>query len=193
MKIFIITVVTTGIIASISYLIIYKYIKSKFERTANDPYANDRAPESINSSNSDREAQRTVSEQEIVNLESSIDKKLPEFYKNFLMNYPKDIMLLGAPYNTVSELSLPNTTTRIAELNSLEFVPADILVIGEDGLGNVYYNILSDNNSVIYLFDHEAPKYLNSGQNVIDWYKSWDLKFNNLDEMISYLKESFSE
>ncbi|MDJ0624240.1 MAG: SMI1/KNR4 family protein [Desulfocapsaceae bacterium] len=193
MKIFIIVAVVTAIIASIYYYFLYKYIKSKFEKTAENHAAEDTDFQAIDYSRGHDEAEQPVSEQEIADLEAAMGKKLPNFYKSFLMHYPTELLQLGAPYNTVSDLSLPNTTARIAELNSLEFVPADILVIGEDGMGNLYYTQLNDNDGVIYLFNHEEPIYQDVDEEVIDWHTSWEMKFHNLDEMISYLQESLAE
>lgn len=171
----------------------YKYIKSKFERTSENHAAEDTDFQAIDYSSGNDEVEKSVSEQDIADLEAAMGKKLPDFYKSFLLNYPTELLQLGAPYNAVSDLSLPNTTARIAELNSLEFVPADILVIGEDGMGNLYYTILSDSKGVIYLFNHEEPMYLDGDEEVIDWHTSWEMKFDSLDEMISYLQESLAE
>lgn len=193
MKILMVVAVVTAIIASIYYYFLYKYIKSKFENKSANHSAEDTYFQAIDYSSGHDEAEHLVSEQDITNLEAAMDKKLPDFYKSFLMHYPSELLQLGAPYNTVADLSLPNTTARIAELNSLEFVPADILIIGEDGMGNLYYTILSDNGDVIYLFNHEEPIYLDGDEEVIDWHRSWEMKFDSLDEMISYLQESLAE
>lgn len=193
MQIFIVVTVIAAIIAALYCYVFFRYIKSKLQGAADDACSGTHGAVIDHSARDEIEVLGLFSESDIINLESLIHKKLPEFYASFLMNYPEDLVALGAPYNTVSELSLPNTRARIVALNALEFVPAGILVVGEDGLGNLYYNILSDSNSVIYLSNHEAPQYLAGGEGEIDWHASWDLKFHDLDEMISFLKESFSE
>jgi hypothetical protein len=129
-----------------------------------------------------------MTELEISRLEKTINKNLPEWYKKFLINYPDDLINLGAPYNTVSELSLPNSADRLVEINNYESAPINILVIGEDGLGNFYYVILTDNNTRIYLFNHEAPTFIDEQEEQVDWRQSYDLVFENIKELVDYLK-----
>lgn len=133
-----------------------------------------------------------MTESEIDRLEKTINKKLPEWYKAFLMNYPGDLINLGAPYNTVSELSLPNSADRLIEINEYENSPVNILVIGVDGLGNFYYVILNDNDTRIYLFNHEAPIFIDDNDEQIDWRKSYDLVFENIEELIADLKDNLT-
>lgn len=130
---------------------------------------------------------------EIDRLEKSINKRIPDWYKDFLMNYPEDLVNLGAPYNTVSELSLPNSADRLIEISNYEDCPNNILVIGIDGLGNFYYVILDDNDTRIYLFDHEDPTYIDNNEDKIDWRKSYELVFENMDELIAHLNDTLAE
>ncbi|GJM62661.1 SMI1/KNR4 family protein [Persicobacter diffluens] len=134
-----------------------------------------------------------MTEFEIDRLEKSINTKLPDWYKEFLLNYPEDLVGLGAPYNTVSELSLPNQTDRLIEISDYEDSPDNILIIGIDGIGNFYYVILDNNDTRIYLFDHEAPSFIDNNEDMIDWGNSYDLVFENLNELISHLKENLTE
>ena len=132
-----------------------------------------------------------MGEDDIQELEGAIDKKLPDFYRKFLIDYPDDLVRLGSPYNTVSELSLPNTAKRLIEINELENPPKDILVIGVDGLGNFYYIILNNSDNKIYLFNHEEQTFLDGKSDQIDYGKSWSFVFQNLDELIKELREQF--
>jgi hypothetical protein len=134
-----------------------------------------------------------MSENDILKLEKAINKKLPKFYKDFLLQYPDDLINLGAPYNTVSELHLPNTVDRLLEISDLVNPPQNVLIIGVDGLGNCYYILLENNDTEIYLFDHEAPAFLDEKQEVIDWEKSWSLVYNNLKEFIADLKDKLKD
>ncbi|MCT4623571.1 MAG: SMI1/KNR4 family protein, partial [Schleiferiaceae bacterium] len=129
---------------------------------------------------------------EIERFEKTIKKKLPQWYAHFLMSYPEDLVRLGAPYNTVSELSLPNNLDRLIELDKYDDLPNNILIIGEDGLGNFYYVLLDHMDTRIYLFDHEAPTFLDDRQLTIDYSRSYDLVFSDLDELIDHLKETLT-
>lgn len=132
-------------------------------------------------------------ESEIKRLEEAINKQLPTWYQTFLLNYPEDLIHLGAPYNTVSELSLPNTADRLIEISDIENPPDNILVIGVDGLGNFYYVILDDHNTKIYLFDHEDPVFMDDDKKQIDWRKSYDTVFASVDALIKDLKKRLRE
>lgn len=130
---------------------------------------------------------------EINRLESTIGKKLPDFYKEFLLNYPEELVELGAPYNTVSELSLPNTVERLIEVSDFENPPENVLVIGVDGLGNCYYILLENEDTRIYQFDHEDPVFIDVNNEIIDWEQSWDLQYDSLNDLIADLKEKLAE
>ena len=93
-----------------------------------------------------------LNDDQILELEQKLNKKIPKSYRDFLQNYPNELIKLGYPYNTVSELSLPNTVERIVEINEFEEVDKNILVIGVNGLGDFYYIILDEDTNKI----HEA-------------------------------------
>ena len=128
---------------------------------------------------------------EIDRLEHTLNKKLPEYYKNFLMNYPDDLVKLGHPYNTVSELSLPNDADRLIEINEDESPPSNILLIGVNGLGDFYYLILDDNPKKVYEFPHDAPPFIDGDTSKIDWKAPWG--YSDLNELIGELKETLVE
>lgn len=132
-----------------------------------------------------------MTQEDLIKIEQTIKKKLPDFYKNFLLNYPETLVNLGAPYNTVSELHLPNTAEGIIEISDFENPPQNVLVIGVDGLGNCYYILPDNKDTKIYLFNHEAPEFLDDSLEVIDWHNSWELSYNNLDEFIKDLNDKF--
>ncbi len=130
---------------------------------------------------------------DIETLKKTLNKKLPEWYSSFLTNYPEYLIELGAPSNTVSYFSLPNTLERLIEIND-DFgdIPEFILIIGVDGCGNFYYIILGDENSKIYLHDHEIPV----EDSTIDIRESWkkgEFCGNNIEEFIEFLKEIMDE
>ena len=125
---------------------------------------------------------------EIDRLEQTLNKKLPDYYKNFLMNYPDDLVKLGHPYNTVSELSLPNDADRLIEINEDEYPPSNILLIGVNGLGDFYYLILDGNPKKVYEFPHDAPPFIDGDSNKIDWSAPWG--YPDLNGLIDELKET---
>jgi len=134
-----------------------------------------------------------MTETDIINIELAIHKKLPDFYKHFLLNYPEELVNLGAPYNTVSELHLPNSVDGIIEISDFGSPPDNVLVIGVDGLGNCYYLFLDDIHHRIYLLNHESPEFLDGDQEILDWRKSWELSYHDLPEFIADLKKKFKE
>ena len=129
-----------------------------------------------------------MTESEIDRLEKALNKKLPDFYRNFLMNYPDDLVKLGAPYNTVSELSLPNNADRLIEINVDENPPSNVLVIGVNGIGDFYYLILDDNPQKVHEFPHDDPPFIDGDIEKIDWKKPWG--YSNLNELIIELKKT---
>jgi len=132
-----------------------------------------------------------MTESEIDRIEQTLNKKLPDFYKDFLTNYPDDLVKLGYPYNTVSELSLPNNADRLIEINQDESPPSDILLIGVNGLGDFYYLILDDNPKKVYEFPHDDPPFVDGDSKNIDWKKPWG--YSDLTELIAELKETLKE
>jgi hypothetical protein len=81
----------------------------------------------------------------------------------------------------------------LVELDQHDGLPNNILVIGEDGLGNFYYVFLDHADTRIYMYDHEAPTYLDDRQMAIDYSRSYDLVFSDLVEFIDHLKETLTE
>lgn len=126
-----------------------------------------------------------LTDEEIIELEQKLNKKLPKNYRSFLQNYPDDIVKLGYPYNTVSELSLPNTVERIVEVNDYEDVDENILVIGVNGLGDFYYLILDEDPKIVYEFPHDSPPVENGK---VIWNEPW--AYPNIKALIKELKET---
>ena len=129
---------------------------------------------------------------EIERLERALGKRLPEFYRQFLRTYPDDLVSLGAPYNTVSELHLPNRVDDLIAISDFGDPPADVLIIGVDGLGNCYYLLLSNADTTVYLFNHEDPVFLDDETEVIDWRRSSAREYAGLDELVAELRESLA-
>jgi hypothetical protein len=129
---------------------------------------------------------------EVERLERTLGKKLPEFYRQFLRTYPDDLVSLGAPYNTVSELHLPNRVDELIAIGDFGDPPADVLIIRVDGLGNCYFLILDDSDTTVYLFNHEDPVFLDEENEVIDWRRSSAREYASLDDLVADLRESLS-
>ena len=85
-------------------------------------------------------------------IENQLEIKLPDFYKNTMLNYP----FSGSSY--ANEFSLPNNPVIVIDLNTLFFDATDNkLVIGSDGGGWFFYLEL-DKGEEVYTFDlEESP------------------------------------
>ena len=128
-----------------------------------------------------------LNDDQILELEQKLNKKIPKSYRDFLQNYPNELIKLGYPYNTVSELSLPNTVERIVEINEFEEVDKNILVIGVNGLGDFYYIILDGDTKKIHEFQHDSPP---TDKGKVIWNTQWP--YQSLKDLIKELKETLS-
>ncbi len=108
-----------------------------------------------------------------------------------MMSYPEDLVTLGAPYNTVSELSLPNSIEGILRVNrTADEIPQNILYIGTNGSGDSYYVILDKNDATVYLTQNDWPTYLDAAKTQVDWERSYTEKFDDVHELIDWLREN---
>ena len=108
-----------------------------------------------------------------------------------MMSYPDDLVTLGAPYNTVSELSLPNTVEGIIRVNqTADEAPQNILFIGKNGSGDSYYVILDKDRGTIYLTQNDWPTYLDEEKTQVDWEKSYSDNFDSIHDFVTWLRRN---
>ena len=108
-----------------------------------------------------------------------------------MMSYPDDLVALGAPYNTVSELSLPNTVEGVVRVNqTADEIPPNILYIGKNGSGDSYYVILDKDDTTIYLTQNDWPTYLDDAKTQVDWERSYSDKFDDIHDFVGWLRDN---
>jgi hypothetical protein len=135
-----------------------------------------------------------LSPAQLDSVEQSLGKKLPTWYRSFMMQYPEGLVTLGAPYNTVSQLSLPNSVEGIIRVNhTADEIPSNILYIGTNGSGDSYYVILDKDDGSIYLTQNAWPTYKDELKTQVDWEKSYSDKFDSIADLVEWLRNNIVE
>src|SRR5690349_11646596 len=99
-----------------------------------------------------------MTDAELAKIESELELELPDYYREFMRNYPAP--LLAIP-NGPSLGQLSNSPDHIIELNRIVRMmqcfdwPEEYLAIGESGCGDYYAIDMDDEYSSVYLWNHE--------------------------------------
>jgi hypothetical protein len=139
-----------------------------------------------------------MNEQEITQVEKSLEIKLPSYYIDFMGDYPFSKMDIDSPYLEMRNNFLINDPAYLTDLNeNLKFHQDNGYIqnrfcIGENGGGDFYLiNIQNLSDKAVYLFDHEesAENHYNPETKEWDWAQ---LKvFDSLAEYSEWIGELF--
>jgi len=133
-----------------------------------------------------------IQESDITIIETNIKKKLPQWYKKFLLNYPQALIGINDEYNSMTNLYLPNNVKTILEINDPE-TETDFLTIGIDGCGNFYYTSPSEDTTV-YFRDHESEVFFtDASETEVDLIKSATEVYDTIDDLVAYFLELHEE
>lgn len=118
---------------------------------------------------------------ELSDLGQKLTLQLPQFYKELLTNYPKELHSLGKPYNSASELYLVSSADAIEELNNqFKFLTIKIAV-GQDGCGNYYFISKTNDDQTVYFLDHEEVV-VDESTGKMNWELSIKPCYSNIQE-----------
>jgi len=99
-----------------------------------------------------------MTDADLAKIETELDIELPDYYRAFVQNYPPLLLAIpNGPY--LCELS--NSAENVIQLNRLVRTfnsfewPDEYLVIGESGCGDYYAIDIDDEDSSVYLWNHE--------------------------------------
>ena len=129
-----------------------------------------------------------IQDNDLTILENKLNFKLPEHYKNFLLNFPNEINFFNRSRinrkERIFDLELSNDPENILRLNDYfdEFEQHDFFAIGEDGLGDYYCISKNEDDKRVYITNHESDR--NSG---ISEFK------DSIDSFVKYLLMNMME
>lgn len=134
-----------------------------------------------------------MTQSEINKIEVELGVGLPQHYKHFLLNYPKELLGLGSPHNGVTWLELKNQADDIIKTNKEigcyldNGVIYNKLCIGESGGGDYYFiDLINKDDTKIYFIDHECSYYDHYNEETNEW--NWDKLVRHLsfDDFVRY-------
>jgi hypothetical protein len=147
--------------------------------TTQTPAAADTLPEARSTAswmNSSVGQTARVTETDIASLEKNLNLALPEYYRQFLMNFPTQLVETrhefsdggSEPisnrefYNRVDQILYFNKDVRAPGTPWNEYGgpwPKQYLVIGDDGCGNYWTLNLGAKREAVYFYDHETGRF----------------------------------
>lgn len=134
-----------------------------------------------------------MTQSEIDKIEAELGVDLPQHYKHFLLNYPKELLGLGSPHNGVTWLELKNQADDIIKTNKDischldNGVVNNKLCIGVSGGGDYYFiDLIDKDDTKIYFIDHESSynDYYNEETNEWNWDKL--VRHLSFDDFVKY-------
>lgn len=113
-----------------------------------------------------------MSETELKQIEKSLNVELPSFYKEFMLNYPIDLMGTEAPDFTLMIDSERLIEENINAKDDFWGLPLDdnSFIIGENGCGDYYLIKLKEDKS-IFTFFHDDNSFYKVSNTIKDYYK----------------------
>ncbi len=118
---------------------------------------------------------------ELDRIESALDLKLPDFYRRFMLDYPKWLPEKQPDWSDVERWELANDPERVIRFNQSvraaepdEFFddktwPTHYFVIGSERDQNWYYLDLASGSETVCLFHHEEGEVRRAAESLADF------------------------
>ena len=133
-----------------------------------------------------------MTEGDVQKIEAAIGKKLPQSYKNILLNYPPELTEPIGDDEPINAVILPDNVEQIVSNNTgsgidIYLRPTSKIIIGSDGCGNDFF--IDNVDEKIYEIDHEGGKYFDEEQTKFDFLGPLTLGCENIYEYIAIWKK----
>ena len=103
-----------------------------------------------------------MEKKDIAKIEKQLKIELPDFYKNFMMAYPKE---LYEDWCSISQMEFIDSPQDIIKINEdvrksphLD-IDGEYFVIGVNGCGDYFVIDLNDDESPVYFWNHEVEDF----------------------------------
>jgi catalase len=135
-----------------------------------------------------------MTEKDFIKIENKFQTQLPDDYKDFQINYPKE--LIDANFNHEFLTNNPEYFIKLNEMFRNAGLPEIYIVIGHDYGGNHFFIKNSKGESSVFYHDHEeASAKFDDAENPdeLTWEDVLDKKHKNLTDFGIWLLEVWKE
>ncbi|TAE00151.1 MAG: hypothetical protein EAZ97_06660 [Bacteroidetes bacterium] len=128
-----------------------------------------------------------MTKEDITKIENKLGFTLPEHYKKFQLNYPKELTELEYSCESISNDA--DWVIRTNMMMYLGHVPKSFMSIGEDVGGNYFFIRTDISKESVYYIDHEEASEVEEG---LPWESYFTKEYKDLQELKEKLIANWS-